>query len=268
MFYLKLNDTVARDKAMVVTGHSTKQKQTDKRMKLISWNCQGAFRKKVDIILMHKPDILIVQECECIDKLVFSSATQRPINFYWHGDNVHKGIGIFSYSDYKFELLELFNPEFRFILPFRVTGHGHTFTLFAIWAMNNKENREARYIGQIWLAINHYSDLLGKSTILIGDFNSNKIWDYKDRVGNHSSVVSMLANKNIYSVYHKHLNQEQGKEIYPTFFLQRNIKKSYHIDYCFASADIYDKLKKVEIGRYENWVTHSDHSPLIVDFNL
>jgi exodeoxyribonuclease-3 len=237
-------------------------------MKLISWNCQGAFRKKADIVLTHKPDILIVQECECIDKLLFSSTTQRATDFYWYGDNVHKGVGIFSYSDYKFKLLETFNPAFRYILPFRVTGQGHTFTLFAIWAMDNKENRDARYIGQIWLAINHYAGLLGDPAILIGDFNSNKIWDTRDRAGNHSSVVSRLAGKNIYSVYHKHLNQEQGKETHPTFFLQRNKKKSYHIDYCFASANLCDKVQNVEIGAYKRWIAHSDHSPLIINFDL
>jgi len=237
-------------------------------MKLISWNCQGAFRKKAEIILPHKPDIVVVQECECPDKLRFSSATQRPTDFNWYGDNIHKGIGIFSYSDYRFELLEIFNPEFRYILPFRVTRKGKAFTLLAIWAMDNKEKREARYIGQIWLAINHYTQLLKGSVILIGDFNSNKIWDYKDRVGSHSSVVSLLAASNIQSVYHKFFNQQQGAEAHPTFFLQRNKKKPYHIDYCFASADILEKLQYIEIGRYKKWAAHSDHSPLIINFDL
>ncbi len=162
-------------------------------MKLITWNCQGAFRKKADTILAYQPDILIVQECEHPDKLIFGPTTQRPNDLYWHSDNSHKGIGVYSYSDYKFELLENFNPEFRYILPFRVTGQGQTFTLLAIWAMNNKEFPEARYIGQIWLAINYYTEQLGDSTILVGDFNSNKIWDYKDRVGNHTAVVNKLA---------------------------------------------------------------------------
>lgn len=237
-------------------------------MKLITWNCQGAFRNKAEIILSYRPDILVVQECEHPDKLFFSSTTQRPNDFYWYGNNIHKGICIFFYSDYKFELLENFNPEFRYILPFRVTGHGQDITFFAIWAMDNKENYEARYIGQIWLAVNYYADLLGNSTILIGDFNSNKIWDYKDRVGNHTAVVDWLAHKNIFSIYHKHLNQEQGKEKQPTFFLHRNKNKPYHIDYCFASTDIIDRVQNVEIGTYENWIKLSDHLPLIVNFDL
>lgn len=237
-------------------------------MKIISWNCQGAFRKKADIILTCKPDILIVQECESLEKLLFPSTTQRPNDFYWYGENVHKGIGIFSYSNYKFELLEIFNPEFRYILPFRITGHGQTFILFAIWAMGNKENHKARYIGQIWLAINHYTNLLADAVILIGDFNSNKIWDYKDRVGNHSDVVLKLEQNNIHSIYHKHFDVEQGKEKHPTFFLQKKVLKPYHIDYCFASNNFLDKVKSVEIGSYKNWTAHSDHSPLIIEFDL
>ena len=149
-----------------------------------------------------------------------------------------------------------------------MTGLGLTFTLFAIWAMSNKENYEARYIGQVWLAINYYEEMLGDATILIGDFNSNKIWDYKARVGDHSDVVNKLADNNIYSIYHRHFEMEQGKEKHPTFFLQRNLNKSYHIDYCFASADLIDRVQNVEVGTYQNWTAYSDHSPLIIDFYL
>lgn len=237
-------------------------------MRLISWNCQGAFRKKADIILSHQPDILVIQECEHPDKYIFNSSNQKPNTFYWHGDTRHKGICIHSFNDYKVELLPIFNPKFRYILPFLVTGHGQTFTLFAIWAMSNNENYKARYIGQVWLAINYYAELLGGATILVGDFNSNKIWDYKARVGDHSDVVEKLANNNIHSIYHRHFEIEQGQEKHPTFFLQRNINKPYHIDYCFASSDILDKVQNVEIGTYDDWSTYSDHAPLTIDFDL
>lgn len=236
-------------------------------MRLITWNCQGAFRKKAEAILAYRPDILIVQESEHPDKFFFDSTTLKPNYYHWYGDSTHKGIGIYCYSDYKIELLTEFNPEFRYILPFRVTGHGHIFTLFAIWAMSNKENYAARYIGQIWNAINHYSDLLDGPTMLVGDFNSNKVWDSKKRVGNHSDVVRKLGDNNIYSLYHKYFNFEQGGEKHPTFFLQRKQNKPYHIDYCFASTEIADRVKKIEIGTYEEWIGLSDHAPIIIDFS-
>jgi len=237
-------------------------------MKLITWNCQGAFRKKAEVILSHKPDILVVQECERTDKQVYSSKVVLPKDFYWHGDNVHKGIGVYSYSDYRFTLLPDFNSAYRYVLPFNVTGRGQSFILFAIWAMNNKENRDASYIGQVWLAINYYKKLLRKETILTGDFNSNKIWDYEDKVGTHSDVVRMLADNNIHSIYHRHLGFEQGKEKHPTFFLYRKQNKSYHIDYCFASENIANKVESVKIGTYKKWIAYSDHSPLEITFNI
>ena len=147
-------------------------------------------------------------------------------------------------------------------------GLWHSFVLFAIWA-NNTQDKNNQYIEQVWKAINHYDEILNnETTILTGDFNSNKIWDRKHRIGNHSEVVDRLANKNIFSIYHKHYNEEQGKETKPTFYLQRNKNKPYHIDYCFASESLIEKFKEIEIGTYENWIEYSDHSPLFVKFEL
>jgi exodeoxyribonuclease III len=237
-------------------------------MKLITWNCQGAFRKKADFILDHKPDILVVQECEHTDKLLFSSTTQRPNEFLWFGDYIPKGLGIFSYSSYKFKLHDQYNPAFKTIVPISVTGGQLDFTLFAIYA-NNPQDKKNQYIGQVWKAINYYDKLLNNGPIILtGDFNSNKIWDKLYREGNHSAVISRLADKGLQSIYHRHLDQLQGKENHPTFFLYRHQDKPYHIDYCFASADIYNKLEKFEIGAYDSYIAHSDHLPLLFKFDL
>lgn len=235
-------------------------------MKLITWNCQGAFRKKVDTILVHKPDIVVVQECENPEKLVFNSKTQHPNDFVWFGDNPHKGVGIFSYSDFLFEPLE-HNTDIKQIMPVSVKNEQIDFTLFAVWA-NHPNDSDGRYVEQVWKAVNHYEELLSGHTILTGDFNSNKIWDKEHKKGNHSDVVKKLAEKDIWSAYHKYLDQEQGKEEHPTFFLHRNIEKPYHLDYCFTSKELYEKIKSVEIGTYEDWTAHSDHTPLIVHFDL
>ena len=237
-------------------------------MKLITWNCQGAFRKKADLVLTLHPDILIVQECEHPDKLVYSSTTQRPNDLLWFGDNKHKGLGVFSYSDYKFQLLDQHNKDIKFISPISVTNEQFEFTLFAIWA-NNRNDPDGQYIEQVCKAVNHYDQLLNNERIILtGDFNSNKIWDRNHRTANHSAMVAKLSEKSIISVYHTLLDQEQGKEKHPTFFLQRNKDKPYHIDYCFTSLDLYDKVKNLEIGTYENWITQSDHVPLIINFDF
>lgn len=42
-----------------------------------------AFRKKADFILTHKPDILIVPECEHPDKLKFNTDIPKPTDILW-----------------------------------------------------------------------------------------------------------------------------------------------------------------------------------------
>ena len=225
-----------------------------------------AFRKKAEVILVHKPDILIVPECECPEKLIFKAGTQKPTDILWFGTNQHKGLAIFSYGDYQLKVLDDHNPDYQIIIPIAVTGGKTDFNLFAVWA-HNPNDPDGRYVEQVWKAINHYDSLLSsKQTILTGDFNSNTIWDKAHRIGNHSHVVERLAEKGIHSAYHSHHQQIQGKEQHPTFYLYRHQLKPYHMDYCFVSADLIDKIQSVQIGDHEFWSKYSDHVPLITDF--
>lgn len=237
-------------------------------MRIITWNCNMAFRKKADLILKFKPDILVVPECEHPDKIIFKDETLKPKSMLWGGANPNKGIGIFSFGNYHCELLEIHNPDFKNILPIKVSNGKNEFTLFAIWA-NNPKDKDGVYVTQIWKAVHYYDELLSNSnTILVGDFNSNTIWDKPKRIGNHSHLVNKLKEKGISSCYHEFYKQEQGKEAHPTLFMYRHEDKPYHIDYCFASYDFMKKLKNVEVGNYKDWSSYSDHKPLIVDFEI
>lgn len=237
-------------------------------MKIITWNCNMAFRKKAGYILPYQPDILVIPECEGPDRLKFGADIQLPTNLLWYGKNQHKGLGVFSYSEYKLKLLDCHNPDFKNILPIAVTGGKVDFILFAIWA-NNPEDKDGQYVTQIWKAINYYDALFTKNkVILIGDFNSNTIWDKPKREGNHSTVVSKLESKNIFSTYHQFFNQTQGKEAHPTLSMYRHEDKPYHIDYCFASKEFIETLERVEVGTYKDWSKYSDHKPLIVKFGI
>ena len=226
-----------------------------------------AYRKKANFILTHKPDILIVPECEHPDKLKFNIDTQKPTQTLWFGKNKNKGLAVFSYSNFKFKVLDVHNEDFKMIIPIAVTGGNFDFNLFAVWAYNPND-RDGRYITQVWKAVNHYDKLIRDNpTIVIGDFNSNVIWDYKKhKLGNHSLVVEALEDKGVFSTYHSYHNQIQGKEKHPTLYMYRHKNKPYHIDYCFASSNFIDKLENVEIGTHQEWTKYSDHNPLIVTF--
>ena len=91
-----------------------------------------AFRKKAEFILEEKPDILIIPECEHPNKMIFKNETNKPSDLFWFGENTNKGLGIFSYSDFKIQLLEIHNPNFKYIIPLSVTNSNITLIIFAI----------------------------------------------------------------------------------------------------------------------------------------
>ena len=81
-------------------------------------------------------------------------------------------------------------------------------------------------------------------------------------------MVKKLEEKSIFSCYHLHHKQVQGKEQHPTFYLYKHKDKPYHLDYCFASTDMIDKIQTVEIGDYDFWKQYSDHVPVMVTFDF
>ena len=215
--------------------------------------------------MKYQPDLLIIPECEHSDKIAFP---EQPVSVIWYGDNPHKGLGVFSFGDYKLELLVNHQPSFKTILPLTLSNGRINFTLFAIWA-NNPQDKGNQYIGQIWKAIHHYENLIkSERTLLAGDFNSNSVWDKPRRVGNHTDLVKKLGTKQIKSVYHHYFDQAHGSEQHPTFNLYKNADKPYHLDYCFVSADMMTKFVGIQIGLFEEWRKYSDHLPLIIDFNF
>jgi len=222
-----------------------------------------AFRRKAGLLTAYRPDIVVIQECENPERLKFEDDIPKPTDIVWRGDNVHKGVGVFSYGSYRFKVHKSHNPELKTIIPIEVTGGDTDFMLFAVWANNPLDNKY-QYVGQTWKAAHHYEKLLKKPSIWTGDFNSNTIWDKPKRAFNHSALVKFFAAKNIHSVYHQYHGLLHGTETHPTYYLYKHEDKPYHLDYCFASKHF--ELDHVEVGAYNDWREHSDHKPVIVSF--
>ena len=73
-----------------------------------------------------------------------------------------------------------------------------------------------------------------------------------------------LSSIGLESVYHHYTGEQQGKESQPTFFMHRKVARPYHIDYAFASADLFQS-SEISIGRADEWLAFSDHMPLVLD---
>lgn len=234
-------------------------------MKIITWNCNGAFRKKFESLLYFDADLIVIQECENPKESKDKKYIEWANNYLWIGDNKNKGLGIFAKPTFNLEKLDWSNTykdhTVKHFLPCSINSE---FELLAVWTHQNKSPNFG-YIGQFWKYLQINKSQI-KNSIIIGDFNSNAIWDEWDRWWNHSDVVKELSEMDIISLYHKFSNEEQGKESQPTFHLHRNIERPYHIDYCFATKNFTDKLTNLNIESFDKWKHLSDHSPIIIDF--
>lgn len=234
-------------------------------MKLLTWNCQGAFRKKAQQLTPLQPTLAVIQECECPAKLRFPQGTPQPADFLWQGENLDKGVGIFAYGDLRFILDARYDPAFRHCIPIRVHGEQELHVL-AVWAMGHQQKARS-YIGQVYHALLHYADFIReRETILVGDFNSNAIWDHERAVSNHSAVVRLLAEANLVSAYHTYFDEAPGRERQSTFYWHRNAHKGYHLDYCFVPQPWLARLNSVTVGPFTPWCEHSDHTPMLIEF--
>ncbi|WP_439861371.1 endonuclease/exonuclease/phosphatase family protein [Pseudomonas sp. MBLB4136] len=229
-------------------------------MRIVSWNCNGAFRKKLHLLEELNADVLVIQECEDPVQCRDAHYKQWANNHLWAGDNKNKGLGVFAKPDVRLEPLNLDSGRLQLFLPLMVDD----ITLLAVWT-KEAGSPTFKYIGQLykWLQ-SHKAHLATPKAVVIGDLNSNACWDVWDRWWNHSDVVKELESLGLHSLYHSQAGESQGAETQPTFFLHRKLEKPYHIDYAFLS----EMLKigaRISIGAAEHWLEHSDHLPLIVD---
>jgi exonuclease III len=226
-----------------------------------------AFRKKTTKVLSFKPDILVLQECEQPEKVLKEIKIGKLSGFLWFGDNPNKGLAVLSFNGYKICPISAHNTDLKHIIPIRVEKGDTSFHLLAIWA-NNPGDKDGPYVAQVWKAVQHYKELMAAGPcMLMGDFNSNAIWDKEHKGKGHSAVVNNLRALGISSCYH-HFNQcAHGAELHPTHYLYRHEDKAYHLDYCFVSDCFLQRLKQVEVGAYSEWKAQSDHVPIFLRFS-
>lgn len=229
-------------------------------MRVVNWNCNGALRKKFHLLNVFSADVLVIQECENPEVTKDLAYLEWAGQYLWTGENRHKGLAVFVKNGLKLEALNIDAGRLQMFLPCRIND----VSLLAIWT-KEADSPTFKYIGQLykWLQL-HRHHLIGGETMVIGDLNSNAIWDVWDRWWNHSDVVNDLEGIGIRSLYHTQTGQAQGEETTPTFFLHRNTLKHYHIDYAFLSEDLRSGAH-LEVGTPDLWLEHSDHMPMIID---
>jgi hypothetical protein len=235
-------------------------------MKLVAWNCQGAYRRKARPVANFRPDIAVISECESPERLRFERGVHAPASVAWFGDSpAKKGIGIFSYTGLRFELYERYDPSIQYCIPLRVLG-GPPLHLLAVWAMPHRDRRHS-YVGQLHLALEAYGPFIRAcDSVLMGDFNSSTVFDRKHRANTHSALVERLAADAFVSLYHHRSGDAHGRERRPTWYLYRREEFVYHLDYCFVPQAWLPRLAAFRLGSRAHYSRYSDHCPLFARF--
>jgi exonuclease III len=233
-------------------------------MKITSWNCHYGFTEKENVMIGEiSPDVLIIQECHYHDCIALRKCYK---NIAWYGDGKDSvlGIGVFS-NKYTIELSSkhFYDSDFRYIVPYILKGNSENYTLFSVWtkkSMTDDTKHCLSYIENIHAAIDYYKEILGKSSIIIGDFNSNQKWDndYK-KENNHSALVEKLKKFKMNDCAENY----EKKDTY--YYIYKGKAYSVIDDYCFVSEDII--VKDFEIGDPEKYLEYSDHCPITITIN-
>ena len=245
-------------------------------MKIVTWNCSGALRKKTSYIDNLGADILVIQECEDPAKSTKQYRQWAGDNYLWQGETKNKGIGVFPRNGHKIKSLKWSgkfsikcinnnskslswsSDELQSFMPLIIE---EKYILVAVWT-KKANSPNFGYIGQFWKYIQIHKEKIKRDNIILcGDFNSNAIWDEPDRWWNHSDVVKELQEINITSLYHHVTGEPQGKEKQKTFYMYRKQNKPYHIDYIFMSNTLLNS-SSLTVHDFKNWIECSDHVPL------
>jgi endonuclease/exonuclease/phosphatase family metal-dependent hydrolase len=152
----------------------------------------------------------------------------------------------------------------KYIFPVQVVGP-REFLLLAVWS---KGGQTHNYIEAVVKAVLMYRTLIEETpTVLIGDLNSNVIWDATHPPElNHTALLALLGDLKMVSAYHSFHQEVAGQETRPTYFFHWKETRPFHIDYCFIPESWVANVRRVEVGSYEEWKNHSDHRPLLVEF--
>ena len=223
-------------------------------MKIVSWNCCGKFREKFAHIQALNADIYVIQECENPASYPSHEYSAFASNYLWTGEHNSKGLGIFAKPHISLQSNDWRTYCLRHFLSVKVDNR---FDLVAVWAC--KPYIEEYFIYQS-INLPNYNE----QTVIIGDFNSNAIWDKQHDIRTHSAVVQQLQSVGLCSAYHLQYNEQQAAESVPTFYLYRHTDKPYHIDHCFTAAH---NIQSYYVIRDLSWLTYSDHVPVILEYS-
>jgi len=229
-------------------------------MRILVWNINMAAHKKISLLRQLTPDIAIVPECAAPEVVVSKCPGFTFTDAQWHERSRHKGLGVFSFGNFRLTRSPDFDPRFAVFMPIEVTG-GKRFNLLAAWVCNFRAGSGVTMLD----ALRFYRRFLeAADSVVAGDFNNSVFWDRPGKPTNFLAIAEALTDLGLSSAYHAVTGESFAKERHPTLWFLKRPHQGYHIDYCFLPRSWLSSPVSVWVGQAGQWLAHSDHAPLVV----
>lgn len=233
-------------------------------MKIVSWNCGGAFYTQEKYKKIRELDADIYVICEINNPQETDEDYNEFMKNHYYLEQKYdveektaraKGIAVIAKEGIE---LEENDWEIRNCQDFLSVKIKDSLNLVAVWT-------HGKYLEPLikYLRINEENFKNSENLVMCGDFNLDLALD---NMKNKDSFIKILESYGYESIYHKEFDEEFGKESVKTF---HRFDGDFHIDYLFTKPEL---VTSFELGSKEEYVdcdgASSDHVPLIFEIDL
>ncbi|MEA3214160.1 MAG: hypothetical protein QOJ19_316 [Acidimicrobiia bacterium] len=227
-------------------------------MRLVCWNlCRGTDAKWARLEAMA-PDVAVLAEVAQHPRALTPSLLQPEICWHWVGTNPSKGLAVATFGTGSVPIVT--EAAGRWSVATRVGD----LVVLGIWSCPSGGGGAAAYEREVLRGLDAHARAFGDRPLVVaGDFN------VVGRAGGFPRLARRLQELGLHSAYHRFFDEPLGAEVRPTYFHLRDRLRTFHIDFCFLSDVLIDRLTNVEVGHYDDWVSAglSDHVPVVVELN-
>jgi len=228
-------------------------------VRIVCWNLRGGTDAKWDLVRGLRPDVAVLPESARAPRRAEGSLLEPAPSWHWVGRNPQKGLAVATFG-IESAVVDA-EPGGRW----SVAARAGSLLVLGVWSCPS----DGRYALEVQRALEAHARRLdaGGDVIVAGDFN------VAARQGSDRSraAVPVLFNRlrrlGLHSAYHSVRHEPYGAESAATYYHHRNPARPFHIDFCFISPSLLERVHHVEVGTFDDWVApgHSDHVPLVIE---
>lgn len=230
-----------------------------------------ALHLKFERLIGLQPDIAVIQECADPGIDLARGRAQPFTGYEWSGFNPNKGLGVFTFGSLLHPVRDpSYTDEYALYLPVQIEGECRL-NLLAAWVVP-KAPPGATSDPRRSLA--HYAAFLSHApAVVAGDFNMLPQQMTRRPAGSGASVAGLLRDAGLEDVDALASELWPGRPLKRTHFHQRKPRRGFVNDYVFipgsaASGEAGVRLAGFDVGDPHEWITWSDHAPLVVDLEI